>query len=456
MGARADTATPGRKKLEIAITVDVKAVVDAAEKALVDAGVELYQRAGILVRVVRDGARRIRGVQRALGAPTIQPLPEARLMELMAETAEWTRFDKRTRDQVGALPAKWAVQALAARGQWRVPYLDGVVETPVLRADGSLLDQPGYDPQTGILFEPHGLKFPPVVQRPSLDDARKALRELMEPFAEFPHVSTTDMSAALAAVLTLLARPAILGPCPLFAIRGTAPGTGKSLQVDVIAVISTGRVAARMAAPKDDDESRKRILAIGLEGVQVVLIDNVEKPLGSASLAAALTAEIWSDRLLGLSKTITVPLRAVWMCTGNNLTFKGDLGRRVVPCDLDAQREHPEDRTGFKQPELRKYVLRERPRLVTAGLTILRAFPEAGRPKHGKPLKGSFEDWDRLIRAALIWVADEDPLAGCERIRANDDADLQALRQCLTVWSQSFGREALTAAQVVKRSESSA
>ena len=76
-----------------------------------------------------------------------------------------------------------------------------------------------------------------------------------------------------------------------------------------------------MSPPRDSEESRKRILAIGLEGSSVVLIDNVEGSIGSETMAAALTCETWTDRVLGISKNATVPMRAVWICTGNNVGF---------------------------------------------------------------------------------------------------------------------------------------
>ena len=146
----------------------------------------------------------------------------------------------------------------------------------------------------------------------------------------------------------------------------------------------------------------------------------------------------------------------MWITTGNNTTFRGDLGRRVVPCDIDPKAEHPEDRTGFKHPDLLDYVQQERPRLVAVALAVLRAYHVAGRPPHGKPRKGSFEAWDDLVRGALIWVGAGDPLAGCERIRAEGDADLDALREALAAWNEAFGASSVTGAEAVERGRSNA
>ena len=249
---------------------------------------------------------------------------------------------------------------------------------------------------------------------PTQDEWEAAVTVLLDPLFDFPFRASCDRAAAVAAILSLVARHAIAGPVPLFTPRSPAPGTGKTLLADVVAIVGTGRSAARMTAGDDDGESRKLILAVALEGAPVVLLDNVDKRLGSHALAAALTADTWADRLLGVSELVTAPLRAVWLATGNNLVFRGDLGRRVVPVDLDADMENPEERDRFRHADLRAWVEGRRPELVSAALTVLRAYHLAGRPAHGAHPMGSFEAWDGLIRGACVGASSGDPLEGRE------------------------------------------
>ena len=68
--------------------------------------------------------------------------------------------------------------------------------------------------------------------------------------------------------------------------------------------------------------------------------------MGSPALDA-LTAESVPGRLLGTNDTREMPLSIVWLASGNNMAFKGDMARRVVPIDLDAKMERPEERTAF-------------------------------------------------------------------------------------------------------------
>src|ERR1043165_9704986 len=70
----------------------------------------------------------------------------------------------------------------------------------------------------------------------------------------------------------------------------------------------------------------------GLEGqkAHIVLIDNINRPLGAGALDAALTGTAWSERILGKGEKIALPLLTIWYATGNNVTFKGDTARRCL------------------------------------------------------------------------------------------------------------------------------
>jgi hypothetical protein len=153
---------------------------------------------------------------------------------------------------------------------------------------------------------------------------------------------------ALALLLTPMLRSAIAGPVPLALIDAPQAGTGKSLLTQVLALIATGRSAAMMTVPAGDEETRKKITASLLSGTSLILLDNVAAPLLAGSLAAALTTETWSDRLLGQSAMVTLPQKVTWVATGNNIALGGDLARRCYWVRLDAQTSHTrQDKHGF-------------------------------------------------------------------------------------------------------------
>ena len=434
---------------EIVLSTDITQMVDAAEAALGSLDI-VYTRARSLVRIVHDRSE-THGLKYPKGQPVVACIGPEHLRELVNRAAVWigiiTKNGESQRRQIMVPPIVPAT--LLDRGEWDLPPLEGVTNSPVLRADGTILDTPGYDPRTRLIYEPNGIAFPNVATRPTQADAAKALAELLEPFDEMPFLAESDRTAMAALVLTLIGRAAIDGCTPMFTTRAPVPGSGKGLCLDVAAMIATGRLAPKRAAVASDDELRKALFAYAIEAPAMVVLDNAEGAVGSPVLAAVLTTSSISDRLLGVSQTRTCSLRFVMAVTGNNLTFRGDLGRRIIPIDLDPRVEHAEDRK-FKRADLMGFVERNRPRFVVAALTVLRAFCVAGQPSHGLAAKGSYESWDRLVRGSIMFAGGADPLGGIERIRQDGDEDLDRLRTMLAAWDAAFGSKPKTIAEAIK------
>ena len=60
------------------------------------------------------------------------------------------------------------VNDVIAAGRWKFPGLEGITEVPVLRPDGTILLQPGYDRSTGLYYIPaRGLRIAGVPERPT-------------------------------------------------------------------------------------------------------------------------------------------------------------------------------------------------------------------------------------------------------------------------------------------------
>jgi hypothetical protein len=252
-------------------------------------------------------------------------------------------------------------------------------------------------------------------------------------------------------ILSAVGRAAIDGPVPLFSSDAHTPGSGKTKLVQAGSVIATGRQATTILHTDNAEEVRKRMHTIALEGDPIVLLDNVVGSFGTPALAGVLTADSIKDRVLGVSRMATAIVRFVLTLSGNNVTYKCDLGRRVVPMAIDPGMPNPEDRTGFRHEHLLAYVETDRPRLVAAALTVLRAFVVAGSPKHDRPAKGSFEAWDRLVRGAIIWAGGADPIGGTERMRESADDDVDEQRRLLAAWHAVVGEDAVSAAELVRR-----
>jgi hypothetical protein len=444
---------------EIDVTPDEHLVNDQAVAAL-NRDDSIFQRGGAIVQILYDhGKKTLKGITRPANTPRITALREASLRERLSAAA---RFVKRKESEDGEEtvdhihPPAFCVAAVGARGHWTsLRHLEGVISSPVLRIDGTVLQTPGYDSITGLYYEPDGQVID-VQTAPTRDDARAACEALLEVVIDFPFATPAHRAAWLAYLLTPLARHAFVGPSPLFLIDANIRASGKSLLADSASLIVTGRDVARMSCPEDDDETRKRITAITLNGDQMVLIDNIAGELGSASLDAALTGTVWKDRILGRSEIVEMPLVTTWAATGNNVVLMADTSRRVCHIRLDSELENPEERADFKHANLRAWVQHERPRLLAAALTILSAYCRAGRPDQKLKAWGSFEGWSDLVRQALVWIGQPDPGETREELARSSDREAAALRALIQGWPEiDVDGTGMTAAKVIERLEKS-
>ena len=394
--------------------------IDAAVGALTD-DLNLYQRNGALVHVTRVTEREaLEFPALVTGSPKIHLMAAPTLGERLTRHAKWKRFDKRSDEWVPAEPTRDIVLGVLGRASWPgVRPLIGVIETPSLRPDGSVLERPGYDRSTGYLYEPSE-SFPRVPTAPSREDAAAALQELLDVFVDFPFEAAEGPSVAVAALLTLLARPAIRGSTPAFLFDAATPGTGKGLLTDAIAMITTGREAGKRSMGKDprnfDEELRKVLTTCALRGARLIVLDNLDPalPLGGSSLEGAITSGVFEGRILGRSEDVSITWLAVVIGTGNNARVTNDMRRRTLAARLVSRYEDPSrrPRESYRYPDragcLPAWARSNRGRLVCAGLTVLRAYSLAGEPHDGVPL-GSFEAWDKLIAGAIVWAGGSDP-----------------------------------------------
>jgi hypothetical protein len=394
-------------------------IVNEAEDALLLLGRDLYQRGGMLVRPVLNQSLKA-SADRDTESWQLVPVTRSNLVETLCCAAQFLRYDKRAQKFVPAdAPEKVAETYLNRQGRWKLPLLVGIVNTPFLRVDGSICETAGYDPESYLLFKPENQVFPPVPQYPSRANAEVALTQLENLIATFPFVTEADRAVALASILTVLDRRS-MSTAPLIAFTSPTAGTGKSLLVDLMSVLATGKLMPVLSQGKNEEEFEKRLGASLLASDICIAIDNCEAPLSGALLCQALTQGELNIRLLGYSRNIGTAMNATIFATGNNLVIAGDLTRRCLLGSLDA---------GVERPELRNFntdIIEEahnkRGEFVVAALTILRAWhvaQQGGEYVRAVPY-GGFADWSRRVREPLIWLGEADPCATVAKVREND------------------------------------
>jgi hypothetical protein len=367
------------------------------------------------------------------------------LLDYLNRHVRFTRFDKRARKEDDpwwptSCPESVAKTIAARSGERELPKLRGVITAPTLRADGSVLDAPGYDVGTGLFYVEHG-DAARVNSTPSKQEVEDALEALWKPVSQFPFADAHARGVVLAALLTACVRRG-LPRAPGIAIDAPTAGTGKSLLAETILALG-GHSSSSHVPPTGDEETGKVLFSLLREGAGAVYFDNFTGVVGGKAIDQFLTAELYSGRVLGLSKNEGgLPNGALFVVTGNNLQIAGDTCRRMLVCRLDARIEDPHRRSFAFEP--RHYVSRHRARLVAAALTLMRGYITSGATPVGRPL-GSFEQWDGLVRQTVCWLAAtqskvelDDPNVTTEHSGANDETK-NLLGVMLAAWRGAFG-----------------
>ncbi|MFI7071876.1 hypothetical protein [Micromonospora sediminicola] len=303
---------------------------------------------------------------------------------------------------VAGWPDRQTMAAVLSRVEAFAP-LTRLATAPFLREDGTVVIAAGYDPDSRVMLMPDeeltGLEVP---EHPSAEEVAIARKLILEDWlGDFPFESQADRANALALILT----PAIRGLVslvPLAVLDGSQMGVGKGKVVETMLWVYTGR-SVRLTAMPENEELRKKITAAFREGHQFLIFDEAHT-LEGVALAQALTASVWEDRILGVSKLGTFPNAMTWASLGNNVEVKGDIKRRAYRISIKANHDDPENRPAdsFRHPNLERWVREHRRELLAAVLTLARAWFAAGKPKMTRPATfQSFTEWECVVGGIL-------------------------------------------------------
>lgn len=412
----------------------------------------IFNRDGTLVHVVRARGEPER-IAITAGTARVRELSRPTVAERMAGTADFYSYDMKQGAWVKKYPKEQLVSAVYSRGHWDgIPTLAGLIETPTLRPDGSIVHVTGYDEVTGYVYAPQRT-FPAVLENPTQADAMKAYLALFEAFQDFP-VSGVGASRALpvALILTLVGRPAIKGAVPAFLFDASTAGSGKSLQSQCASIIAQGREIAVATWSDKPEEVEKVLGGYAMNGAPAILFDNVNGSFGCGPLDKVLTCgDKVSMRVLGSTGQPEVSWRSVIIANGNNVGIQTDTSRRTLIQRLEPMMENPEDRpeSTYRIPNLKEWCHANHPRLVVEALNLLRGYIIAGKPNMGLKNWGSFEEFTKLIASAIVWAGGPNILAARVKESGEEDEGTTALRIIMRDWPR-LGENGSTAKNAVE------
>lgn len=308
-------------------------------------------------------------------------------------------------------PTKVIKQILSMHKHRDLKPLNAVISAPTITHDNHIVSKQGYDKSTKLYLDclDHGVSVAALV---SEQDAIAAYYELMKPFNTFDFADDVSRSVALSAVLTAITRPT-QATAPAFAFDAPKQGSGKTYFCECLGLLATGTAPAMTPSiEKNEDEIRKTLLSMVIEGRRFIIWDNVMGHFNSATMASFLTSERFSGRILGSSQSVEVAHRAMLLLTGNNITLVGDMPRRVLTCRFDTGIENPtqaqRNLSAIDELKPAAYIERNRYKLAAAAITLIRGYLQSDEHRAGGMAKDrlpSFEDWDTVARQPVLWLS---------------------------------------------------
>ena len=360
------------------------------------------------------------------------------LRGMLAQRAPWYRWRKGTEDSPGGWqrinfpPSELAgiMVSGAVAMDAPVPPLDAVVGVPYVSRSGEVIRAPGYEAESRTLLLRHDL---PVAPMP-LHEAAALLRDWI---ADFPFSTPGGATHAIGLALTPLVRRMIDGPVPPVLIEAPKPRSGKTLLAQAMLAPVLGWSAVQ-AWPSAQEEQEKTIFASLLRAHPAAILDNIKGRVDSPALEMVVTAHpTVRGRPLGSSEEREVPHLTQWVLTSNNGSFPEDMIGRLITIRIDRGVERPDliDTSGFRHPDIKEYTMKNRAKLLSALLSLVRAWIKAERPAPSCPFKGSFAVWRQVVGGILQHAGFTGFMEGVSASRA----EMDEWRAVVAAWAQAHG-----------------
>jgi hypothetical protein len=418
---------------------------------------DLYVTGGAPVRIERVSGSLVLDLDDDAPLPvTASPLRPALLANLFAHHAT---VQKLTAQGGWAewQPEAQVLAAVLAGSEWpELATLAGIIGTPILRRDWSLLQTAGYDPGSGLFLAPT-VALPPVPEHPTrqqVDEARGFVASTL--LGDFEWEDAASRANYVGLMVTPFLRRPLRCLVPFAIISATAPSSGKSLLTALIGLLVGQQT---VPWPADNDKELKNLITSTFTVESgVVIFDNIAEGevIDSPILANLLTNPVWSDRMLGGNTMGAFPNDRSWMATGNNVRVGGDIASRCVYVRLAPQAPRPEERTGFAIPDLQGWITKDpanRARLLWRLLVLVADWVAAGTPRDtSAPAMRQFTPWAHGVGGFLAHHGIGGFLSNLDVARGMDAED-HKWAVFLATWLDRLGPAPVKVADVLANAE---
>lgn len=320
------------------------------------------------------------------------------------------KFDKESEDFIfhrKSMDVETASKLISAP-QFRdaLPHIVRILDFPLpIFLDGKIVRPAiGYDPRFRSFTNSN---FPNI--RPlSIKAALRWLRELLDGFC------FADPQSAVHAVAFLLT-PYCRGLTgwdarfPLWMMVGNRPRAGKDHMAGLAGITYEGYACEDPPVSEDAEELRKKITTALRHGRRLMHFANCEGHLRNAVLKEAVTAKVWSDRILGGNVEARYPVELMFSLSGNvgRFSYDEDLATRSRRISLSYADEDPNARR-FPKTDLWAFASAHRSDILCALDGLVAHWENCGCPR-GKTPFTSFPQWAEVVGGIMTCAEMGDP-----------------------------------------------
>lgn len=445
---RAIEPAPDRPEIEVT-DYDLIRITKEAWKALEAANKPTPQ-------LFLDGNDRVGLLRQHVGSSRVflaAPLNMETKRHLLLRVARWTKSCSNDPGKKNVVPDPTIIGDIFVVPSPRLPQLKRIASFPFFGADGSLHSTPGYMTETKtMLILPEEMPLYAVNEAPNQEEIRAAVAVIDELLDGFVFAGEADKAHAVAMLILFLVKPMIGGRTPLHVFDSPVPGSGKTTLATSIIEAITGADTHLSGLKERDAEVGKELTAQLMGLPEYILFDNIGHRVDSPELAAVLTSPVRRDRELGKSHELSLSCDIVWIATGNNVAMSRELLRRSVWVRLEPEqdglwRKKADD---YPHPDLKGWVRENRPKVLWAGLTLIRAWIVAGRPgpTDGRNL-ASFAEWSATIGGILEVAGIPGFLENQTEHAESGDPKQEGLDTLVHAWTEKFGNKEVLAADLM-------
>jgi hypothetical protein len=321
---------------------------------------------------------------------------------------KFTNYNRKKESIITNCPAKVSDLLLLEKGESYTREIKGIIDYPIYDLNWNISDY-GYN-DTTLLYVAKKNNYR-IKDNLQYSDVIKYYENIIYPFSMYPFDSDISKSCLVAGLFGVVQRP-VLTNQPGLLINAPGQGVGKGKIVSSLRKIALDSLSS-CGFSSSEQELEKNIGSILKYGPCILGIDNVQDSInfGNNIISSIITERSFLVREFGTNKMIdTGLLNMMVMLTGNNITLTNDSMRRFLNCRIVSDGPDPYNKLfPFDPPavcENKRHVIIES---ILNLMNLYKTRTNNGSGYYIKTGAGSFDDWNKLVRKPICWLAENYP-----------------------------------------------